>query len=115
MRDRVEPQAHGIFSLSENQDIGDAGHALQTVANVDVQIVAHEERGVATVGREDSGAEDEVLRSLRDRNTDLLDRSGKSSGTVLTRFSISTVARSGSRLRSKVAVIVLIRRWYWRR
>src|ERR1019366_1382613 len=54
---------------------------LQTIADVDIEIIAHEERGVTAVGREDGDAEDEVLRRLGDGNSDLLDRGGEASGS----------------------------------
>ena len=61
-------------------DIGDAGNTLERVADIDVEVVAHEERGVAAVGGEDGSAEDEVLRGLGDGDADLLDRGGQTSG-----------------------------------
>jgi len=69
----VEPKAHGVFALSENEHIGDTGYALQRVADIDVEIVADEERGVAIdrIG-EDGAAEDEILRRLGDGDADLL-------------------------------------------
>ena len=73
----VEPEAHGIFALAEDDDVGDAGDALEAVAHVDVEVIAHEERGVALIGRKYGGAEDEVLRSFGDRDSDLLDRVGE--------------------------------------
>jgi hypothetical protein len=78
--DWIKPEAHGILALAEDDDVGDAGNALQSVANVNVQVVAHEERGIAAVGRKDGAAEDEVLRGLGNGNADLFDGGGKPSG-----------------------------------
>src|SRR5271166_6998692 len=83
---RVEPKAHGILALSKDQDIGDAGDAFETVADVNIEIIAHKERGIAAVGREDGAAKNEVLRSLGDGNADLLDGGGETS-----RSSVDTV------------------------
>ena len=76
----IKPEAHGIFALAEDEDVGNAGHALERVADIDVEIVTDEERGVAVVGREDGAAEDEVLRGLGDGDADLLDGGGEPSG-----------------------------------
>ena len=77
----IEPQTHGVFAFAEDHDVGHAGYALQTVADVDIEVIAHEERGVATVGREDGSAEDEILRALGDGDSDLLHRAGEPSGS----------------------------------
>ena len=69
----IEPQAHGVFALAEDDDIGDAGNALQAVADVNIEVVADEERG-ADYRRaiNSASAKDEVLRGLGDGDTDLL-------------------------------------------
>src|SRR5208283_2834501 len=77
--DGIEPQTHGVFAFAEDDDVGHTGHTLQAVADVDIEVIAHEERGVASVGREDGGAEDKILRGLGDGNSDLLDRVGETS------------------------------------
>ena len=79
--DGIEPEAHGIFSFAEDEDVGHAGNALQGVANINVKIVADEEGGVALVGRKDRAAEDEILRGLGDGDSDLLDGGGEPSGS----------------------------------
>ena len=50
----IEPQAHRILALAEDGDVADAGHALQGVAHVDVEVVAQEERVVLSLLREDA-------------------------------------------------------------
>src|SRR6202163_4924377 len=75
----VEPQAHGIFTFAEDQDIGDAGNTLQGVADIYIEVIAHEERGEAAVRRKDTGAEAKVLRGLGDCDSNLLDRVGETS------------------------------------
>ena len=77
---RVKPEAHGILALAEDEDVGDAGHALERVAHIHVEIVADEDRGKTAVGREDGAAEDEVLRGLGDGDADLLDGGGEPPG-----------------------------------
>src|ERR1700688_1448257 len=68
----VEPEAHRVFALAKDEHVGHAGHALQIVANVNIEVIAHEERRIAIVGREHACAENEILRSLGDCNADLL-------------------------------------------
>src|SRR5208282_3595615 len=75
----IEPQAHGVLAFAEDFDVGHAGYTLKVVADIDVQVIAHEERGVACVRGEDARAENEILRSLGDRNSDLLHRVGETS------------------------------------
>ena len=64
--DRVEPEAHGVFALAEDGDVADAGHALDGVFDIDVEVVGDELVGVAAVEGEESGAEDEVGAGLVD-------------------------------------------------
>ena len=46
---RIEPQPHGVTALAEDDDVAHAGHALDRVADVAVEIVADELRVVAVV------------------------------------------------------------------
>ena len=75
----IEPETHRVLALAEDEDFGYAGNAFQAIAHIHVEVVAHEEWGVAAVGRKDSGAKHEVLRTLLHRDTDLLDRVGQAS------------------------------------
>ena len=77
--DGIQPHAHGIFALSEDEDVGHAGHAFQSVFYVHIQVVAHEERIVAAVLRIDCRAEHEIIRSLGDADAGGLDGAGKTS------------------------------------
>ena len=36
---RIEPDAHRVLALAEDDDVGDAGHTLQRILDVDVQVV----------------------------------------------------------------------------
>ena len=84
-------------------------NALQRVAYVHVEIVAHEERRVFVVVGDDCGAEDEVLRCLLGRDANrLYSARADRPCAVFTRFWMSTVARSGSRVRSNVTEIWLV-------
>jgi hypothetical protein len=68
---RVHPEAHRVLALAEDDDVGDAGDALERVADEDVEVVAQEERVVAVVLVVDACAEDESARALRDRDADV--------------------------------------------
>ena len=43
---RIEPEPHRVLALAEDDDVADAGHALERVLDVDVDVVAEEERVV---------------------------------------------------------------------
>ena len=57
---RVKPDAHGVLALAEDDHIAHAGHALEGVLHVDVEVVGDELLGVAAVEGVKAGAEDEV-------------------------------------------------------
>jgi hypothetical protein len=105
--DGIEPETHGVFALAEDEDVGNAGNALQRVADIDVEVIAHEERGVAAVGREDGAAEDEILRGLGDGDSDLLDGGGEASGSGVDAVLDVNRGEVGIAVESKVAVMVL--------
>src|SRR3984957_1325678 len=46
---RVQPQAHGIFALAEILHVGDARHAFQRIADLQVHIVAEEQAVIFAV------------------------------------------------------------------
>ncbi len=71
---RIEPQAHGILAFAEDDDVGHSGHALQRVFYIDVEVVAHEERRVAALGREHGRAQHEIVGGLGDGDAGGLDR-----------------------------------------
>ena len=64
--DGIEPDAHGVLALAEDDDIAHAGHALEGVLDVDIEVVGDELGGVAAVAGEEAGAEDEVDVGLGD-------------------------------------------------
>ena len=63
---RIEPYAHGVLALAEDHHIAHAGHALERVFHIDIQIVGDVFAGVAAVERIESRAEDEVVGGLYD-------------------------------------------------
>src|SRR5207245_11725538 len=77
--DRIQPQSHGVFALAKNENVGNAGYALQRVLDINVQVITHEQGIVATVRGIDSGAENEVLRTLGDGNAGGFDGAGQTS------------------------------------
>ena len=60
----IEPHAHGVLALAEDHYIAHAGHALERVLHVDVQVVGDVFARVAAVARKEAGAEDEVVSWL---------------------------------------------------
>ena len=73
----VEPDAHGVLALAEDDDIADAGDALQSVLDVDVEIVGDERLRERLVGREEAGGEDEVGVRLGDGDAGVVDGCGQ--------------------------------------
>ena len=57
---RIEPDAHGVLALAEDHHVAHAGHALERVLHVHVEVVGDEFAGVAAVERIEAGAENEV-------------------------------------------------------
>ena len=76
---RIEPEAHGIFALAENDHVRNAGHAFQRVFDVNVEVIAHEERRVASFRREDGRAQHEIAGGLHDGDAGGLHRVGQPS------------------------------------
>ena len=70
----IEPQPHGVFARAKNHDVGHSGHALQRVLNVNVQVVAHEQRSVAVAFGEQGGAEHKIVGRLGDGDAGGFDR-----------------------------------------
>ena len=64
--ERVEPQAHGVFSLAKILYVSDAGNTLQRVAHVEVNVVAEKKAAVLTMLGIDTRAEHEIARRLCD-------------------------------------------------
>ena len=62
----IEPDAHRILALAEDEHLADAGEPLERVLDVDVDVVAHEQRVVLPGLAVDPGAEHEVRRRLLD-------------------------------------------------
>ena len=74
---RIEPDAHGVFALAEDHHVAHAGHALDGVLDVDVEVVGDELVRVAAVAGIEAGAEDEVAVGLGDGDAGGVDRSGQ--------------------------------------
>ena len=60
----IQPQAHRVLALAEHHHVGDAGHPLERVLHVHVDVVRHEQRVVLASIRVHAGAHDEVVRLL---------------------------------------------------
>ncbi len=70
---RIQPDAHGILALAEDDDVADAGNALQSVLDVNIQVVGDVLVRKAVVGRVESGGKNEVGIRLGDGNAGVLD------------------------------------------
>jgi hypothetical protein len=75
---RIEPQPHGVLAFAKNKDITHALHALQRIANVNVQIVADEQAVVLVVIGVEARTEDEAAGAFAYADAGGLDRSGQS-------------------------------------
>ena len=62
----IEPQPHRVAALAEDDDVADAGHALDGVADVAVEVVADELGVVAVVAREEAQSAHEPRGVLDD-------------------------------------------------
>ena len=74
---RVEPDPHGVLALAEDDHVADAGHALQGVAHVRVQVVADEARAVAVVLGEEAQPAHEARGVLGDGHAEVADVGGQ--------------------------------------
>ena len=70
---RVEPDAHRIFALAENDHVADAWDSLQRVFDVDVEIVRDVLVRKTVIGRIKSGGKNEVRIRLGDGDAGVLD------------------------------------------
>jgi hypothetical protein len=73
---RVKPHAHGVLALAEDHHIAHAGHALDRVLHIDVEIVGDEFGRVAAVLGVESGAKDKVGVRLVDSDAGRVHRRG---------------------------------------
>ena len=73
----IEPDAHGVLALAEDDDVADAGDALERVADVDVEVVGDEGLRERVVGRDEAGGEDEVGVGLGDGDAGVVDDGGQ--------------------------------------
>ena len=62
----IEPHAHGVLALAENQHVADAGHAFDRVLHINIQIIGDELVEIAPIERIEAGAEDKIGVGLRD-------------------------------------------------
>ena len=70
----IEPDAHRIFALAEDDDVAHARHALQRVRDIHVQVVRDEGRRERVVGRDKSAGQHEVGVRLGDRDAGVVHR-----------------------------------------
>src|SRR3984885_6064082 len=73
----IEPEAHGVLALAEDNDRADAGNTLESVADVDVEVVRDEGLRERVVGRDKAGSEDEVGAGFGDADAGVIDSGGK--------------------------------------
>ena len=73
----IEPDAHGVLALAEDDDSTHTRNALECVADVDVKVVADKGLRQALVGREEARGQNEVAVGLGDADTGVVDRGGK--------------------------------------
>ena len=64
----IEPQAHRVLALAEDNDVADARDALDRVPDQEVDVVAHEQRVVPIVVGIKADSPEEPGRVLSDRN-----------------------------------------------
>ena len=69
----VEPDAHGVLALAEDDDRADAGDALEGVGDVDVEVVGDEGLREGVIGGDEAGGEDEVRVGLSDGDAGVVD------------------------------------------
>jgi hypothetical protein len=69
----IEPDAHGVLALAEDDDGADTGDTLECIADVDVEIVGDEAGGERVIGGDEAGGEDEVGVGLGDGDAGVVD------------------------------------------
>src|SRR5262249_51509685 len=65
---RIQPQAHRIFALAENDHVAHAFDALQRVAHIEVEIIADEQIVVLVILRVEPKSHHKRARVLVDAN-----------------------------------------------
>jgi hypothetical protein len=63
---RVEPDTHGVFALAEDHHVAHAGHSLEGVLHINVEIIGDELARIAVVESIKAGAEHEIVVGLGD-------------------------------------------------
>src|SRR6185437_13852035 len=61
---RIDPYAHRVFPLAEDDYVAHARHALESVFHVNVKVIRDELARVAIVAREETYAENKVANGL---------------------------------------------------
>ena len=74
---RVKPDPHGVLALTKDDHVAHAGHALQRVLDVNVEVVRDVLVGEAVVGRIEARGKHEVRICLGDGDTGVLNFLGK--------------------------------------
>ena len=70
---RVEPNAHGVLALAEEDNVADPRDSLQGIFDVDVHVVGNVLVRKAVIGRVESGGKNEVGICLGDGHACVLD------------------------------------------
>ena len=103
----IEPQAHRVLALAEDDDVADAGDALEVVLDEAIDVVADEERVVLVlVGVHAGGRARSCSTTLVTEMPTVFTSFGSRPSTCEMRFCTSTAARSRLRVTSKVTVTV---------
>jgi len=77
---RIEPDAHGVFALAEDHHVAHAGHALERILDVDIEIVGDELGRVAAIFGIEASSENKVEVGLGDGDAGGVDRGGQAPG-----------------------------------
>ncbi len=73
----VKPDAHGVFALAKDDDVANAGHALDGVLHIHIEVVGDELAGIASVLRIKACAQDKVAVGLGNGDAGGVDRRGQ--------------------------------------
>ena len=73
----IEPETHRVLALTEDDDVADAGDTLESVLDIDVDVVGDEGRRERLVRRDEAGGEDEVRIGLGDGDAGVVDDCGQ--------------------------------------
>ena len=73
----IEPEAHGVLALAEDDDVADARNTLEGILDVDVKVVGDEGLRERVIRGDEAGGEDEVGVRLGDGDAGVVDGGGQ--------------------------------------